>query len=367
MNNTPDSPSLHLQGNVLEGNKIQTEWTVGAKITRPKGGTGGTFSVGYEVTNANGEIAYLKATDIGLLRIPGDKTKLEQMTDALNLQKFEREILDICSSGGMNRIVRAIDYGEKEVVFKGVREYVFYIIFERANGDIRSSMRNYKKSGFDWIPKAAHNLAIAVSQLHSKQISHNDIKPSNFLVFDIALQKLSDLGRATSASISGPWDSLREAGDRAYSAPEAWGYFYTPPTSGARFHHDYRKRFDLYMLGSLIYFFLTEQSLNSVMNTFLRPEHGPFNWTGTFRDVLPYLNDAHSCAMAAMDDEIRQAYGDDAVEKLSEITEAVRFLTNVDPTLRGDPKNKVAGLQMHDLQRLISRTDLLSKRFALAN
>tara|TARA_R110000850_G_scaffold42162_2_gene108468 strand:+ start:4858 stop:5964 length:1107 start_codon:yes stop_codon:yes gene_type:complete len=360
-----NSPSSHLVGKTFDGVKAGRSWLVKEKVTRPKGGTGGAFSVGYIASDSTGEDFFLKATDIGLLRVDGDKSKLDQMADALNLQRFEREMLDICTVSGMNRIVRAVDYGELEVIHEGVREFVFFIVFEKAIGDIRASARDYRKTGISWIPRVVHNMAVATSQLHRKNISHNDIKPSNLLVFDVALQKLSDLGRATCADHVGPWDRLKEAGDRTYSAPEAWGYLYATPLSGARVEHSYRKRFDLYMLGSLIYFLLTEQSLNTVMAVYLRPEYGPSNWTGDFAGIMPYLRDVHGHAMADMDAEVLGTYGKEGYDRLSEILQAVRYLTDVNPESRGDPRNNTSGLQKHDLQRLISRTDILSKKIAL--
>ena len=362
--NTHNSPSHDLVGMTFCGQKAGITWQVKEKISRPKGGTGGIFSVGYLATDQAKNEFFLKATDIGLLRIHG-KSKLDQMTDALNLQRFEREMLDICTISGMNRIVRAVDYGELEVVHNGVKEFVFFIVFEKAVGDIRASARDYRSSGISWIPRVVHNLAVATSQLHGKNISHNDIKPSNLLVFDVAVQKLSDLGRATCDDHRGPWDGLKEAGDQSYSAPEAWGYQYTLPMTGRRVSHLYRKRFDLYMLGSLVFFLLTEQSLNSVMSVYLRPEYGPSNWTGDFAGILPYLRGVHGDAMTEMESQVEATYGPNGIKNLQEILLAVKYLTDVDPEVRGDPRNFMSGLQSYDLQRLISRTDVLSKKTAL--
>ena len=360
-----DSPSLHLSGTKLPGFVTKKDWDVLGQITRPKGGTGGTFSVGYEVIGPNGDSAYLKATDIGLLRIDPAQSKLNQMTDALNLQRFERDMLNICAGNSMDRVVRALDYGEFEVVHNGVREWVFFIVFEKASGDIRTKARDYRGNGVAWIPRVVHNLAVATSQLHSKDISHNDIKPSNLLVFDMTVQKLADLGRATCASVTGPWDEMPEVGDRTYSAPEAWGYAYSAPMIGSKVHHSYRRAFDIYMLGSLIYFLLTEQSLNRVMASFLRPEFGPSNWRGTFQDIVPYLQSVHADAMRVMNDEVERSHGVDAAKHLIEITEFTRDLTQIDPSKRGNPKNQVSGSHLCDLQRLISRSDILARKLSI--
>jgi serine/threonine protein kinase len=287
------------------------------------------------------------------------------MTDALNLQRFERDMLNICSGSSMDKIVLALDYGEFEVVHKGVREWVFFIVFEKASGDIRTKAREYRGSGVAWIPRVVHNLAVATSQLHRKDISHNDIKPSNFLVFDMTVQKLADLGRATCASVAGPWDEMPEVGDRTYSAPEAWGYVYSAAMTGSKVHQSYRRAFDIYMLGSLIFFLLTEQSLNRVMATFLRPEYGPSNWRGTFRDIVPYLQSVHADAMKVMTDEIERSYGAAGAKQLSEITDFARNLTQIDPTKRGDPQNQFSGSNLCDLQRLISRSDILARKLSI--
>lgn len=359
-------PSHQLAGQTIVGAKARRSWHVQRMLARPIDGTGGNFSVGYLATDiSGGEEHFLKATDIGLLGIDNNISRLDQTTEALILQKFEREMLDLCTQKGMDRIVRAVDYGEKRVSINGVAEYVFFIVFEKANGDIRGLAHSFRQTGIGWIPRIVHNLAIATTQLHRNDISHNDIKPSNLLVFDAAVQKLSDLGRATCDTVAGPWDKLRAAGDKFYSAPEAWGYEYRLPMTGSRVSHSYRKLCDLYMLGSLIYFLLTEQPLNNVMVQFLRPEYRPENWTGSFADVLPYLRDAHGKAMAKMKAEINQTYGEENARNLVEIIQAVMYLTEVDPTLRGDSRNLAAGRPRHDLQRLISLADLKSKRLAL--
>lgn len=364
---TDNSPSQTLAGTSVQGTKRKTPWNVLELLKRPIGGTGGTFSVGYLVEDNDGKKAFMKATDLGLLGVSKAKSKLDQITDAMVQQQFERSMLEVCQGSGMDRIVHSFDYGEHEVVVEGIKEYVFFIIFEIAKGNIRQKAREFRSSGISWIPKAAHNLSVALSQLHKAKISHNDVKPSNFLVFDITLQKLSDLGRATSDGVAGPWDSLKAAGDRTYSPPEAWGYQFDPQRSGSRYHHDYRANFDLYMLGSLIYFLLTEQSLNQTIMLYLRPEYLHVNWTGTFCDVLPYIRDAHGCALQHMKKEVIAIYGDDATHHLEEIFGMVRNLTEVDPEVRGDAQNSTRGLSRLDLQRVISRCNSLSYKLDIVD
>lgn len=77
------------------------------------------------------------------------------------------------------------------------------------------------------------------------------------------------------------------------------------------------------------------------------------------------MRDVHGLAMAVMEFEVKETYGPDGLNNLTEILQAVKYLTDVDPEVRGDPRNAMSGLRNHDLQRLISRTDILSKKLAL--
>lgn len=362
-----ETPANSIKGLTLRGQKTGADWVVGSKITKPKGGSGGNFSVGYKVTSLNDqEAAFLKATDVSLMCPDRTKSNLDRLAEALNHQRSERKLLDACSGNALDRIVRAIDYGETEIAINGVSELVFYIIFEKATGDIRTEARHLRNQGIAWIPRVSHNLAVATSQLHNAGISHNDIKPSNLLVFDAFTQKLGDLGRATGKDIPGPWDGIMDVGDQNYSAPEAWGYGYIPAMNGSTISHDSRRKSDTYMLGSLIFFLLTEQPLNNVMTSYINPMHRGNNWRGSFGDVVPYLRDAHGEAMGLMEWQVKDSYGDIGFSKLQEICGFVRYLTEVDPDRRGDPQN---GLKKEsslcDLQRLISRTDRVARELEI--
>lgn len=360
-----ETPANSIERMTLRGQKTGADWVVGSKITQPEGGSGGIFSVGYDVTGPSDQIAFLKATDIRLMR-PGSTDPLNQAKEALTLHSFERDILYYCSGNRFDRIVRVIDDGAIEVVIAGAREPVFFLVFEKAAGNIRVAARSFRNQGIAWIPRVSHNLAVAISQLHNRGIAHNDIKPSNLLVFNARLQKLGDLGRATSEKALGPWDGCKGPGDRNYSAPEAWGYPYNPEMNGLSISHGYRRRFEMYTLGSLLFFFLTEQSLNSVIALHMRPEFQPGNWQGSFEDIIPHLSDVHGEAMTIMKQQIKRSYGEEGFSKLREVCEFARCLTEIDPNRRGDPQNKQKGLPPYDLRRLISRMNLIATKLEIA-
>lgn len=196
----------HLSGQTLRGTRrspvtgTPTDWTVHDRLTGNDDVlTPGQFSVGYLVKGSDGREAFMKASDLDLAT--GDGDFVSKILGAAQAHKFERDILDYCQGNNMDRVVTAIDYGESRVTFDEKPDVLFYLIFELAKGDIRNQVRLDQKADLIWIASALHHLATAVQQLHGGGVCHNDIKPANFLLFDDRLQKLADLGRATSDTV----------------------------------------------------------------------------------------------------------------------------------------------------------------------
>lgn len=359
------SPSENLSGREVVGSKTGGTWRIGKKIEKDPRGSGGTFSVGYEATHEDGTEVFVKATDIGLLNKGSNASALQQMTNAFNEQVFERTILDICQGNNMDRVVHALDYGEYETEETGVRDYVFFIIFEKAQGDVRSRYIVQRKTEFSWILNSLHNLSVAVQQLHSENIAHNDIKPSNLLIFGEQLQKLADLGRATSERVAGPWDSLPYCGDSSYAAPEFWYHTATIPQIGGRVVFDSRRASDLYLLGSMGFFFVSGEALSPMIQVCLRPEHWPTNWTGNYQDVLPYLRDGLGKAMERFDAQLPTDENGELIREASELRAAITQLCEPDPALRGHPLNLRSGLSLYGVERFVSTFDRLSKGYSI--
>ena len=120
----------------------------------------------------------------------------------------------------MDRVVVALDYGGIHLNYDGQREPLFYLIFELAKSDCRIQVSTQKRLGFLWTVNVMHNLAVAVQQLHRGGVTHNDLKPSNVLIFDGSIQKVADLGNATSLTIPDIRDKLICSGDPRFAAPE---------------------------------------------------------------------------------------------------------------------------------------------------
>ena len=123
-------------------------------------------------------------------------------------------------------------------------------------------------------------LPAALQQLHSVQIAHQDLKPSNVLVFDDQHSKLADLGCASENETICPRDTLDCAGDYTYAPPEL---LYRQVSS------DWRTRrlgCDMYLFGSMVVFFCTGVSMTHLLLARLAREHFYQNWSGTYKEVL---------------------------------------------------------------------------------
>src|SRR5205823_2049082 len=62
-----------------------------------------------------------------------------------------------------------------------------------------------------------HHIATGLYQLHSAEVAHQDLKPSNILVFEGSTSKIADLGCASVKGVASPRDSAAFAGDRTYA------------------------------------------------------------------------------------------------------------------------------------------------------
>ena len=289
----------HLEGHELPGRDKKTRWTVVQRIYRHQEEPDAEFfSVGYKVKSANGREAFMKATDLDLLT-DENASLFERMTAAVQQHKFERTILEHCRGNNMDRIALAIDFGDALIVSNGIQVPIFYIIFDLAECDVRVQVD--KRSQFDivWVYAALHDLAVAIQQLHAGKVTHNDIKPPNFLVFlrDLKfkerIQKLADLGCATSPLMVSIYDDAVCAGDPRYAAPEV---MYAHDTNEELRKFDARRAVDIYHLGSMIFFLVTGRMLTPEIIRHLPPEQRPpedkGDWRGQYAEVIPYWREA---------------------------------------------------------------------------
>ena len=272
----------------LLGLTLNDRWNVVSEITPNDTSTGGRFSKGYIVKSANGEKAFLKAMDFSEALESDDPAQaLESMTAAYN---YERALLRKCKTRRLSRVVLAIDDGKIVLDQVDPSSVVQYIVFELADGDIRAYLDQHSRIDAAWILRTMHHATSAIRQLHSVNIVHQDIKPSNVLVFNRTESKLGDLGRAHDASTKSPYDNLKCAGDLSYAPPE----LLYESTSTSLTPWERRLSCDMYLLGSILVFFCTGSSMTHLLLSRLDQKHRYTEWAGTYSEVLPYLTNAFS-------------------------------------------------------------------------
>ena len=326
----------------LTGLQLPNDWTVISLINKKPNATGGHFSIGYLVKHKNGREAFLKAIDFSRAFQSSDVSrKLQELTATFN---FERDLLNKCRDKNLDRVVRAIEDGQITVDSLPVP----YLIFELATGDIRAQMDMSGKLDLAWTLRMLHHVAVGVKQLHSVGIAHQDLKPSNILVFDESLiSKLADLGRSAHSDYQPPHDNEIFAGAYGYAPPELL-YQFT--------HSDFRQRrfgCDTFLLGNIILFALTRTTMTAVLMSYLAPEHKPVAWTGTYADVLSYLQSAFNNALNAIEPHL-------PIEVRDEILLMLRQLCEPDLSKRGHPRNHFKDGNNFSLERFVGKLNLLA-------
>lgn len=328
----------------LVGQSLNGGWEVVEALQEKSYGTGGNFSVPYLVSK-NGQTAFLKIIDIReALRAPDSSAKLKEMIDTY---EFEKRILDKCK--GLSRVVTILEYGEiKEGAIP-----LYYLIFEYAVHTARGHLLN-NQSESERATKSLemlHHAATGLMQLHSKQVSHQDLKPSNILLFPEDIAKIGDLGRSIEKGTSCPHDGGSFSGDWTY-APLEHHYGYDLRNWGEQ-----RVAADLYMLGSLIPFFLLDRNTTSCVLEQLPSNIRPV-WNRDYATAIPYITQAINNISDECERELTKASVLDD-ESISKLLMAFKQLSNPEPRFRGHPKSHTQG-NPYSLERYVSLFNLLS-------
>ncbi len=161
---------------------------------------------------------------------------------------------------------------------------------------------------------------------------------------------MADLGSASLKGRVCPRDDKHFAGDPSYAPPELL-YGYLDPDWAKR-----RLGCDAYLLGSMIVFMFTGLSFTGLLLSKMSAEHHPRNWTGSYKEVLPYLQDAFGLALQSFASTLA------VLSAPPELTELVKFLCEPDLSFRGHPQNRIGHVARLSLERFVSRLDLLALR-----
>ena len=338
----------------LLGKSLENGWIVTEKINKMAHSSGGNFSICYKVQRGS-EIGFLKALDISrILRAQNFMKILEFATKAHN---YECEILKLCAERRMSKVVSIIEHNEIIPDESDTNNIpVHYLIFELADKTARDHVALSTKIENAWLMRSMHNVAVGLNQLHSLGIAHQDVKPSNVLLFDKkGSSKIADLGRAEHRGNESVYVNLNIAGDPAYAPPELL-YNHLDPDWNKR-----RKATDLYHLGSLLVFYYQKTHMTALLKSYLPSSYHWQNWNGDYDLVLPYLNEAFEAVLLYMEKEISIILNDNELAK--EIIKIISQLCNPNPQKRGHPHNRMFEINKYSLEKYISWFDKLTRTF----
>ncbi len=307
------------------------------------------FSVGYIVEDGSGNQAYLKALDLSkAAQSPDPPRELQALLAAFN---FERDLLAHCRDRRLDRVVLAVDHGQITIDPILYASLVPFIILERADGDVRAVMGTAQQFDNAWGLRSLHQVAVGLSQLHAQSIAHQDVKPSNVMLFEAGRgAKIGDLGRASQIGQAPPHDALPIAGDKTYAPPELLYGDLAVDWNARRFGCD------LYLLGSLAVSLYTGVSMTGLIMGLLPSGHHWRVWSGSYAAVFPFVRTAFNTAASSFAEQVPNEFRAD-LERI------VRQLCDPDPAQRGHPRARaIRHGNPFALERYVSELDLLARR-----
>lgn len=334
------------KAHLLTGITLPGGWYLNKKHTKDKDGTGGFFSVQYEAEN-NGKEYFVKVIDVekSLKRVhlTDFSKELQSQIEAFN---YEKDLLEKCRDHALSKVVRIIDANMLPVDASNTYPIPF-LVFEKADGNVREFIKFQNDVDFAWKLKSLHDIAVGIEQLHSIQVIHQDLKPSNILQFKDE-SKLSDLGRSKTFSGNGIYDKLVMAGDRAYAPLEALPQFaFLRPSEWL----DMNLAMDSYELGNLMVFYFSDLNMTALLLNKLN-KIGLTDHT-TQQEMKSYIEVCYAQCI----DEIKRGIEYD--EFREEIGLMINQLCNPDPNKRGDPKTLRERGSNYALHRYVAKLDLL--------
>ncbi|MEJ7891850.1 MAG: protein kinase [Solirubrobacteraceae bacterium] len=324
---------------------LEGGWVVEEMFVPADNATGGNFSVGYIVSHPDHGRAFMKALDYSRTFMSQDGVVALQAM--LNDFVFERDMLALCGDKRLDRVVRALATGQ--AVVEGAQWPAPYLIFEAADGDVRAALDAAADFDTVWVLRVLHHVAVGLQQLHRERIAHQDMKPSNTLIFDGTEGKIADLGCADQQGGVSPRGDYAFAGDPAHAPPELIAGQVAADWATRR------QAADLYHLGSLILFLFTGAATTPALHEYLLIDQFPRNWSDPYADLAPYLRNALD--QVALDLEATLE-GDHAAD----LVIMFRELCDPDPERRGHPRTRAGGGNPYALDRYVTKLDLLARR-----
>lgn len=323
--------------------------------------SGCNFSFGYEVENADGQMAFLKALDYRrAFREPNTPDALAAMATRYI---FERELLfKLCREHRLSRVVRVLEAAGVDIAGRlFAYPHVDYLIFEMADGDIRSFLSLAEGIDDAWRFKCLRDVASALAQIHGVDVAHQDPKPSNIMHFKTTgISKIGDFGSATGQNHPHPnLNDFIVFGDPHYSPPELlYGFRSSEWGEG-------RLAVDLYLLGNLIFFLFgygnATADLIDRLHIGMRPRSCQGGWHGDFKTVLPHLDHAFNVMITEFNSHMSKRLGPEIATSLTDLAQQ---LCRPNPAHRGHRLNRASRQNPYGLERFVSEFDLLANKAA---
>lgn len=337
---------------------LKSGWVVKEKPERDPNQSGSNFSVGY-IVEKDGETCFMKAFDFaGFLAVAvpkneeGEIDAIDVMNDMTNAFIYERDLSKHCKDKHVTKVSFVRESGQEYVQGTFSIPIVPYLIFDLAEGDVRKTLHFSSELDYAWRFKSLHDIAVGLKQLHTIEVSHQDLKPSNVLVFD-AESRLGDLGRSICKDMDGPYSKRAFTGDFTYAPPEIWYRYY---------ERDWNKRVfatDCYMLGSLVVFYFSGISMSALLRKHI-PDNFAFDrWRGEFSEIVPYLENGFANALIEFENNISRS------DIKSDLKQLVEYLCNPFPDKRGHPKNVALNGSNYSMERFVTILDVLKRKAEL--
>lgn len=338
----------------LIGYTFETGWHVLREHSSSPSTTGGAYSMCFDVEK-DGNVCFMKAFDFAsymLSKHPDVKNPMAKMKEMVDQYDYEHKLSDMCRTGHVTKVVFVTDFGAEYVDSIGIM--VPYLIFDMADGDVHQVLDVSDRLDFAWKLKSLHDIAVGLKQLHALGISHQDVKPSNILLFDLE-SRLGDLGCALCDSIQSPFGDRIFTGDHNYAPPERDYHVNIEDAVEQKYLTD------CYLLGSLITYYITGVSMNALLYKALPQSYHPTVYQGHFADVRDYLYNAFQQAL----EEIKLSVPMEQ-DMSNRLVSMIEYLCNPIAERRGHPKNINNDLSLnYNLERFITELDFLKRKAEL--
>lgn len=356
---TATNPAFDLVGQTIGGGWLVTQRLPRSGEAGAEDQTGGHFSVGYIATKG-AKKAFVKALDIqSVIENKGSgRTLVQRLKEMTDSHTFESAILDVCRKAKLDRVVEVIASGQLDLPGSLYGLEVPFIMFEMAEGDVRKAIGASEKIDAAWKFRVLHDVAVGIQQLHRNDISHQDLKPSNVLVFDQggALAKIGDLGRSSRRGLSAVHDNAALPGAVAYAPPEQI-FGITPER-----WEDRREGCDIYHLGSLAAFLFTGVVVSTRLSQALPLGMRPYLWGGQsgcdYETALPLLK-------KALTEFVADSQTDFPVWAAEELSQLIVAACDPDYRVRGDAGARQRSGNTVGIDAFVSRFDRLAKSAAV--